>query len=191
MQPIARLRADAQVDGATGHLVGRVAFADRHWIDRIIGYGIAVHEGALFGIANQILGTVTALFLIVLAVSGAILWWRRRPVGLLGAPLPVGRPRFGAALAAAIIALGLYMPLFGVTLMIVLLVERAMLRRISATRAMARVRVWHHPHCLMEFGRVPAPGMSIRRRPSCVIVPSRGSRRATRPAWLGGDTNGI
>lgn len=43
------LRSDAQVDGATGRLVGRVAFADRHWIDRIIGYGIAVHEGALFG----------------------------------------------------------------------------------------------------------------------------------------------
>lgn len=128
------LRSAAEVDGATGRLIGRVAFADRHWIDRIIGYGIAVHEGALFGIANQILSTVTALLLIVLAVSGAIMWWRRRPTGLLGAPLPQTRPRFRAGLVAAIVALGIYMPLFGASLLLVSVVERGALRRIPATR---------------------------------------------------------
>ncbi|WP_342454632.1 PepSY domain-containing protein [Sphingomonas sp. H160509] len=128
------LRSDAQVDGATGRLVGRVAFADRHWIDRVIGYGIAAHEGALFGIANQILGTLTALLLTVLAVSGGIMWWRRRPTGLLGAPLPQNRPRFRIGLVAAIVGLGVYMPLFGTTLVIVLLVERVVLRRIAKTR---------------------------------------------------------
>ncbi|RZL19525.1 MAG: PepSY domain-containing protein, partial [Sphingomonas sp.] len=128
------LRSDAQVDGATGRLVGRVAFADRHWIDRVIGYGIAAHEGALFGIANQILGTLTALLLTVLAVSGGIMWWRRRPTGLLGAPLPQNRPRFRIGLVAAIVGLGVYMPLFGTTLVIVLVVERVVLRRIAKTR---------------------------------------------------------
>ena len=128
------LRSDAQIDGATGRLVGRVAFADRHWIDRIIGYGIAAHEGALFGMINQIIGTLTALFLIVLAVSGALMWWRRRPSGLLGAPLPKARPRFGAGLVALIVALGVYMPLFGTTLVLVLVVEFLVLRRIPKIR---------------------------------------------------------
>ena len=128
------LRSDAEVDGGTGRLLGQVAFADRHWIDRIIGYGIAAHEGALFGIANQIFGTLTALFLIVLAVSGAVMWWRRRPTGLLGAPLRRTRPRFGAGLVTAIIALGIYMPLFGVTLLLVLIAERTLLRRLSVAR---------------------------------------------------------
>lgn len=127
------LRSDVQIDGATGRLVGRVDFADRHWLDRIIGYGIAVHEGALFGIANQILGTLTALSLVVLAVSGAITWWRRRPAGL-GAPLLLGRPRYGAGLVAAIVGLGFYMPLFGATLISVLLAERLVLRRVPVTR---------------------------------------------------------
>ena len=128
------LRSEAQIDGASGRLIGRVEFANRHWIDRIIGYGIAAHEGALFGIANQILGTLTALFLIVLAISGAIMWWRRRPTGLLGAPLPLARPRFRTGLVAAIIALGVYMPLFGVTVMLVLTAEMTVLRRVAATR---------------------------------------------------------
>lgn len=128
------LRSDAQVDGATGRLVGRVGFADRHWIDRVIGYGIAAHEGALFGIANQILGTLTALFLLVLGVSGAIMWWRRRPIGLLGAPVPLKRPRFGLGLVTAIILLGLYMPLFGATLVFMLAFEAMVLRRILITR---------------------------------------------------------
>ncbi|MGI4877108.1 MAG: PepSY-associated TM helix domain-containing protein, partial [Janthinobacterium lividum] len=33
------LRSDAEIDGATGRIVGRVDFANRHWLDRIIGYG--------------------------------------------------------------------------------------------------------------------------------------------------------
>lgn len=130
------LRSDAQVDGATGRLVGTVAFADRHWIDRIIGYGIAVHEGALFGLANQILGTLTALLLVVLAVSGGVMWWRRRPTGLLGAPVPSARPRYRPVLVVAIVGLGIYMPLFGLTLLIVTIVERVLLRRLP------RARLW-------------------------------------------------
>lgn len=124
------LRSDVQVDGATGRIVSRTGFAQRHWIDRTIGTGIALHEGALFGLANQLLGTATALLLVVLAVSGAIMWWRWRPVGLLGAPLPLGRPRFGWTLVAAVVALALYLPLFGLTLLGVLASE-AVIRRVS------------------------------------------------------------
>lgn len=123
------LRSDLKIDGASGRLLSRVDFAQRHWIDRTIGYGIAAHEGALFGVANQIMGTTIALLLVTLSVSGAVMWWRRRPSGLLGVPIPLGRPRFGVVLVAAIVALGLYMPAFGATLLLTLLIERTLLRR--------------------------------------------------------------
>ncbi len=128
------LRSDAKIDGATGRVLSHTDFADRHWIDRAIGYGVAGHEGALFGLANQILGTLTALLLVILAVSGAVMWWRRRPVGLLGAPVRLSRPAIGAGLVTLIVALGLYLPMFGVTLILVLLSEKLVLRRLRGTR---------------------------------------------------------
>lgn len=122
------LRSDVEVDGATGRIAGRVDFAQRHWIDRAVGYGVAAHEGALFGLANQLLGTATALLLMLLAGSGAVMWQRRRPIGLLGAPLPAGRARFGPVVVAAIVLLAVLLPLFGVTLIAVLLFEAAAAR---------------------------------------------------------------
>lgn len=123
------LRSQAVVDGATGSLLARKDFGQRHWIDRAVGYGIAIHEGQFFGILNQLLITLTAAMLVLLASSGAVLWWRRRPSGLLGAPLPLRRPRFGAVLIAAVVMLALAMPLFGATLVVVLVTERLALRR--------------------------------------------------------------
>ena len=128
------LRTRLTVDGATGAVLTRRDFAERHWVDRAVGYGIAAHEGALFGLANQLLSTVTALLLVMLAVSGTVLWWRRRPIGLLGAPIPLSRPRFGAGLIGAVVALGVLMPFFGASLIIVLLAERFMLRRLPVGR---------------------------------------------------------
>jgi uncharacterized iron-regulated membrane protein len=128
------LRADAKIDGANGRMLSRTDFAQRHWIDRVIGYGVAGHEGALFGIANQILGTLTALFLVVLAVSGAVMWWRRRPIGLLGAPVRLSRPAIGGGLIALIVGLGLYLPMFGATLILVLLTEKLVLHRLPGPR---------------------------------------------------------
>lgn len=128
------LRAKLLVDGATGAIRSREDFDQRHWLDRVVGYGIAAHEGALFGLANQLLGTMTALLLMTLSVSGAVMWWRRRPDGLLGAPPPLSRPRLAPALIGAIVLLALWMPLFGATLVAMLLTERLALRRMPAAR---------------------------------------------------------
>ena len=133
------LRADMMVDG-NGRVLSFKPFAQRQWIDRLVGYGVAIHEGAYFGLANQVLGTLTALFLVMLSISGAVMWWRRRPVGLLGAPIPLKRPRFGIGLVAAIVALGLYLPMFGLTLIATLAAERLVLRRIPSTRRWLSLR---------------------------------------------------
>ncbi|TGX55851.1 PepSY domain-containing protein [Sphingomonas gei] len=122
-------RTSITVDGTTGALTSRRDFADRHWLDRAVGYGIAAHEGALFGLANQLLGTLTALLLATLSVSGAAIWWRRRPQGLLGAPIALSRPRYGTMLIALVLLLALAMPLFGATLGLAVVADWLLLPR--------------------------------------------------------------
>ncbi|AQR72910.1 PepSY domain-containing protein [Sphingomonas sp. LM7] len=127
-------RTRITVDGTTGALTSRRDFADRHWLDRAVGYGIAAHEGALFGLANQLLGTLTALLLATLSVSGTVMWWRRRPQGLLGAPAPLSRPRYGPVLIGAILLLAAAMPLFGATLALAAIGDRLLLPRWPAAQ---------------------------------------------------------
>ena len=118
----------------TGTILKRDGFREKHLIDKLVSIGIAAHEGQLFGWPNQVLGLLTALGLILICVSGMILWWKRRDQGVLGAPKAVLSPRVSYGLIAIIIALGIYLPLFGATLIGVLLVEWLLLRRIPSVR---------------------------------------------------------
>ena len=110
-------------DPQSGTELSRNGFADKHPIDRAINIGIAWHEGALFGLTNQIMGLVIALALIALSVLGVLMWLKRRPKGKLAAPPPGGRlPR---GLIAGIVVLALLLPLFGVSLVAILLFDKA------------------------------------------------------------------
>lgn len=128
------LRVDLVLDNITGAILKRESFRDRHPIDRIVGFGIAAHEGQLFGWPNQLLGLLTALGLNLLSVSSVILWLKRRPQGALGAPKPFQRPSFSAGLGLLIVLLGLYLPLFAASAIVVTLTERWVLRRIPSVR---------------------------------------------------------
>ena len=117
-------RTRLTLDGTTGQILDRRDFAQRQWIDRAVGYGIAIHEGAFFGLANQILGTLVTTLLATLAISGTVMWWRRRKPGTLGAPIKLTRPRYRWSLITAITTLAIAMPLFGTTLLAVLAIDR-------------------------------------------------------------------
>ncbi|MEQ1526899.1 MAG: PepSY domain-containing protein [Gallionella sp.] len=125
------LRVNLTLDAATGEIKSRKNFADKPLLDRIIGYGIAIHEGQLFGWFNQLLGVVTALGLLLMMASAVVLWWRRRSPGTLGAPNPSHAvPKFAYGLMVTLVVLGVLLPFLGITMIIVWLLERWVLRRI-------------------------------------------------------------
>jgi uncharacterized iron-regulated membrane protein len=128
------LRDVVQADPRTGAVVGRQNFNQGMLLDRIVGVGVATHEGQLFGVFNQLLGVLTALGLIMLCVSAVNLWWSRRHAGVLGAPVPIKRPRWSFALLAAIVAVAIYLPELGISLILTLLAERFILLRIPSAR---------------------------------------------------------
>jgi uncharacterized iron-regulated membrane protein len=135
------LRTTLTLDGETGAVLSRQDFNQQKLVDRIVLTGVAAHEGQLFGWFNQMLGLFTALGLMLLSVSALILWWRRRSVGVLGAPLPNSHTRFSFGLLAVIVAFGMYLPMLGGSLLLVLTTERFVLRRIPSARRWLGLRV--------------------------------------------------
>jgi uncharacterized iron-regulated membrane protein len=126
--PYWRVRAETQnrprvreleLDARSGELLRDLRFGEKATIDRVIGVGIAAHEGQLFGIANQLLGLATALGLITMCISAVVMWWRRRPDGSLGVPAPrVEGFTLGAPLVASIVAVTILLPVLGASLLI-------------------------------------------------------------------------
>lgn len=127
-------RADVALSAMTGEVARRDTFGSKHIIDQIVGYGIAAHEGQLFGPVNQILGVLTALGLVTLCVSAFIMWRRRAPDGMLGAPPPIPDVRIGLGLAVIIVIAGVLLPVLGASLLVLGLLEYGLLRRWPAAR---------------------------------------------------------
>ena len=124
-------RVSLEFDSKSFRLVKQAGFADRPLVDRVIGVGIAAHEGQLFGWPNQLLGLITAAGYLTLVVSSMLMWWRRRPEGALGAPPEVlPRRRLASALIGLIATLGVLLPTLGLSLLATLAGE-ALLRRSS------------------------------------------------------------
>ncbi|EJL23046.1 PepSY domain-containing protein [Novosphingobium sp. AP12] len=137
-----RPRRDSAEIAADGTLVGVRRFADNHWIDRAVGYGVAIHEGAWAALANQLVNLAVLVGLVLLCVSSVVQWWRRRPTGQLGAPASLAPLRHSWALVALVLALALAMPLFGLSLALAVAVE-VMLKRLSP--AIRRWMGWREP----------------------------------------------
>ncbi|MDT7933541.1 MAG: PepSY domain-containing protein [Sphingomonadaceae bacterium] len=122
-------RSDLELDGASGRVLARHDFAQRPLVDRVVAYGATAHEGRLWGRANQFANLVVALGLMALAGSGAVMWWKRKPADALGAPRAVPF-RAGAGFALLLGALGLLLPLLGLSVLAILVIERLVLTRL-------------------------------------------------------------
>lgn len=128
-------RVNLVIDSGSGGIVSRDDFSTKHPIDKTVAVGIALHEGRLFGWPNQLLGLLTALGLVVVCGSAVWLWLARRDPASLGAPPAGASPRWSTGLVAVLAALGVALPLFGASLVAVLLLERLVLRRIPPLAA--------------------------------------------------------
>jgi uncharacterized iron-regulated membrane protein len=129
-------RVTMMIDPMMLEVISRDDFHNKKPLDQAVGYGIAAHEGQLFGPLNQALGVLTALGLMTLCVSAVVMWWQRRPSDKLGAPQILPNERLAPGLALIIVALGIFLPVLGISLIIIGVIEWLMLRRIP------RVRGW-------------------------------------------------
>jgi hypothetical protein len=111
-------------------------YRDYPALAKVVAQGIALHEGRRLGVFNFWLTTVFCLGVIFMCITGPLMWWRRRPKGKsLGAPrgrLPL---RATPGLAVLVVALALFLPLFGLSLVGVLLFDQLVLSRVPRLSA--------------------------------------------------------
>lgn len=143
------------VDRFGGDVVATYGFDDYPLLAKVVSQGIGIHEGRSLGLWSFWGAAAICVGVIFLCVTGPLMWWRRRPKGAatLGAPrgrLPL---RTTPLLAVGIVALGIFLPFFGLTVLVALLVDQLVLRRFP------RVGTW--------FG-TPQP-----KRPADVSGPTR------------------
>ena len=119
------------VDQFGGQVVSTYGYDQYPLLAKVVSQGIAVHEGRRFSTLNMWLTTTFCLGVISSCITGPLMWWRRRPRGASQIGAPRGRMPIKATplLAAVIIALGIILPVFGASLLLVLLVDHLVIRR--------------------------------------------------------------
>lgn len=117
------------IDQYSGQVLTDVGWQDYSLVPKVVAMGIAIHMGKYFGLGNQLLMLVGCLIVITLCVSGAILWWQRRPAGRIGAPfLPEYMQQWKTPIVIIAI-MGVIFPLVGISLVTVLLLDYLVLSR--------------------------------------------------------------
>lgn len=100
-----------------------MSYADYGPLGKALEWGINVHMGQEFGLTNQIILLIACMAIVMLAVSAAIMWWKRRPAGSLGVPpMPSDKRAFKGLLAILILG-GIAFPLVGISLVIMLALD--------------------------------------------------------------------
>lgn len=127
------------IDPATLRVTSRADFASFPLVAKLIRWGIDLHMGVLFGVANQILVGLVALGLIGSGLYGYRIWWQNRPpAGALPRSLAQAWLRLGPAARLVVLAVGLALgwalPVAGASLVLFLLVDLLRWRR-AASRA--------------------------------------------------------
>lgn len=96
--------------------------------------GVLTHMGTQFGLVNKIVMTAGALLILVSIVTSLAMWWKRRPERQLGLPKRPAKPQLPWALFGIGAALAVIYPLWGASLVIVLLVDWLVIHRVPALR---------------------------------------------------------
>jgi uncharacterized iron-regulated membrane protein len=122
------------IDRYGGEVVSRYGFDDYPALAKVVSQGIGLHEGRSLGLWSFWGSALMCLAIIFMCVTGPLMWWRRRPKSgaTMGAPRGRMPIRSTPALAVVLVALGIFLPLFGISLLVVLLLDQLLLRRVPA-----------------------------------------------------------
>jgi uncharacterized iron-regulated membrane protein len=117
------------LDRYSGAVLADVGYPHYGAAARATAWGISLHTGRQFGWMNQLVMLAACLSIVTLAVSSAVMWWKRRPQGRLAAPPRREGDRAALAAVAVAVLLGVLYPLLGASLLVALALDLVVPRR--------------------------------------------------------------
>lgn len=116
--------ATLHIDQYSGKVLADVRWEHYGPVARATEMGVMLHEGKMFGLVNQLIVLLICLMILLSAVSGVVIWWKRRPQGKVGVPplrhdLPTWKTGVFIMLALAVA-----FPLVGASLVVVWVLDR-------------------------------------------------------------------
>ena len=121
--------ATLHIDQYSGAVLADVRWQHYNLVAKSVETGVMLHEGKLFGLANQLFMLLVCLLILLSSVSGLVIWWKRRPQGQLGVPpLRHDLPLWKTAVVI-IIGLGIVFPLVGASLVVIGLLDWLVISR--------------------------------------------------------------
>ena len=113
------------LDRYTGAVLYDAGLDDLGTLGRWAEWGISVHMGQEWGLLNQIVLLLACVAMVLMCVSAAAMWWKRRPSGALGVPAVPTDWRIPRTLLVMAIAGGVFFPLVGLSMLVLLVIELA------------------------------------------------------------------
>lgn len=120
------------IDAETMDITDRVDFSDYGLASKLARWGIDLHMGTMFGLANQIVLVVLAIGIASMVVWGYVMWWQRRPkhdpsqkVGVTPIRGALAHAPWWSLAAVALVAAGIgwFLPMVGISLIGFLVVD--------------------------------------------------------------------
>ncbi|WP_051798085.1 PepSY-associated TM helix domain-containing protein [Streptomyces sp. NRRL S-337] len=123
------------LDQYSGKVLASYGWPQYGLLSKLVEEGIALHQGERFGWPNLLIALGTCLAVIGMAVSGVVMWWRRRPTGKgLCAPRRAQDARVTRGVALIMLILGVAMPLAGISMLLILMLDWLVIRRVAPLR---------------------------------------------------------
>ena len=113
------LQRVVHMDQYSGRILLDMGYADYGALGRGLEWGINVHLGQQYGTFNRLVLLVACAAIFLLCVSGAVMWWKRRPAGGIGIP-PLPHAKRTVAIVFALLCIGgILFPLMGLSLLVI------------------------------------------------------------------------
>lgn len=111
------------LDQFSGRVLLDMSFADYGPVGKGLEWGINVHLGQEFGLANQLLMLAVCCAIVLICISSAVMWWKRRPAGMIGIPpLPANRGALKVIFILLMVG-GIIFPLVGISMLLMFVLD--------------------------------------------------------------------